>query len=126
MKRNWKAGNVPDIISCENNIDTPGANIHRNRGYINSNPHDSNSNDIPSLCELFNRSVLPGTIPEEWKSANIVPVYKKGDKEYTEDLTQSTDRKNKPIPTTYSMKVFALESVKHERSLGYCFFIIII
>ena len=34
----------------------------------------------PSLCELFNRSVLSGTIPEEWKVANIVPVYKKGDK----------------------------------------------
>ena len=39
----------------------------------------------PSLCELFNRSVLSGTIPEEWKVANIVPVYKKGDKEYTEN-----------------------------------------
>ena len=39
----------------------------------------------PSLCKLFNRSVLSGTIPEEWKVANIVPVYKKGNKEYTEN-----------------------------------------
>ena len=39
----------------------------------------------PSLCELFNRSVLSGAIPEERKVANIVPVYKKGDKEYTEN-----------------------------------------
>ena len=34
---------------------------------------------------FFGLKVLSGTIPEEWKVANIVPVYKKGDKEYTEN-----------------------------------------
>ena len=28
---------------------------------------------------------MSGTIPEEWKLANIVPVHKKGDKEYVEN-----------------------------------------
>ena len=44
----------------------------------------------PSLCESFNRSVLTGTMPEEWKVANIVPVYRKGDKEWAENY--------RPIP----------------------------
>ena len=39
----------------------------------------------PSLCELFNRPVLTITMPEEWKVANIVPVYKKGDKKCAEN-----------------------------------------
>lgn len=39
----------------------------------------------PSLCKLFNKSLLSGTLPEEWKLANVVPVYKKGDKEHTEN-----------------------------------------
>jgi hypothetical protein len=39
----------------------------------------------PSLCKLFNISVISGTIPEEWKLANIVPANKKGDKEYVEN-----------------------------------------
>ena len=33
-----------------------------------------------SLCELFNRSVLTGTMAEEWKVANIVPCTRKGTK----------------------------------------------
>ncbi|CAB3981599.1 Hypothetical predicted protein [Paramuricea clavata] len=39
----------------------------------------------PSLCHLFNKSLSTGSIPREWKLANIVPVYKKGEREYTEN-----------------------------------------
>ena len=39
----------------------------------------------PSLWKLFNMSILAGTMPDEWKIANIIPVYKKGDKEHTEN-----------------------------------------
>ena len=34
-----------------------------------------------SLCSLYNKSLNQGVFPQEWKIANIVPVYKKGDKE---------------------------------------------
>ncbi|CAB4017824.1 Hypothetical predicted protein [Paramuricea clavata] len=38
----------------------------------------------PSLCCLFNKSLNTGTLPDEWKLANVVPVHKKGNAEYRE------------------------------------------
>ena len=38
-----------------------------------------------SLCSLYNKSLNQGVFPQEWKIANIVPVYKKVDKEYVEN-----------------------------------------
>ncbi|XP_028413970.1 uncharacterized protein LOC114536830 [Dendronephthya gigantea] len=35
----------------------------------------------PSLCLLFNHSLQSGTLPTEWKSANVTPVHKKSKKE---------------------------------------------
>ena len=37
-------------------------------------------NIAPSLTKLFNKSLQYGIIPDEWKVANAVPVYKKGRK----------------------------------------------
>jgi hypothetical protein len=34
----------------------------------------------PSLTLLFNKSLEEGVFPDEWKLANIVPVYKKDDR----------------------------------------------
>ena len=39
----------------------------------------------PSLCDLFNKLLRLGSLPTEWKLANIVPVYKKENKEYIEN-----------------------------------------
>ena len=39
----------------------------------------------PSLCELFNKSLRTGVVPRDWKLANVVPVYKKVDKECVEN-----------------------------------------
>jgi hypothetical protein len=34
----------------------------------------------PMLTTLFQASINQGTIPSEWKEANVVPIFKKGDK----------------------------------------------
>ena len=34
----------------------------------------------PSLCSLFNKFLCIGVVPDEWKLANVVLVYKHGDK----------------------------------------------
>ena len=39
----------------------------------------------PSLTKLFNKSLQYGIIPDEWKVANVVPVYKKGRKDCVEN-----------------------------------------
>ena len=40
----------------------------------------------PSLCELFlNRSLRLGSVPTDWKLANVVPVFKKDSKEHAEN-----------------------------------------
>ena len=39
----------------------------------------------PSLTQLFNQSLSCGTVPDNWKLANVVPVYKKGNKTHVEN-----------------------------------------
>ncbi len=39
----------------------------------------------PSLTNLFNKSLSYGKLPDDWKLANIVPVYKKGEKNQVEN-----------------------------------------
>ena len=44
------------------------------------------SNELaPVLTVLFQASLDQGKIPDDWKSANIVPIYKKGDKTQAEN-----------------------------------------
>ena len=38
-----------------------------------------------SLCSLFNQSLSSGSLPDEWKLANIIPIYKKEDKTHVEN-----------------------------------------
>ncbi|ELU16835.1 hypothetical protein CAPTEDRAFT_201669, partial [Capitella teleta] len=35
----------------------------------------------PSLAVLFNTMLYTGSVPENWKLANVIPVFKKGDKQ---------------------------------------------
>ena len=41
----------------------------------------------PSICKLFNKSLTLSIVPNEWKNANVVPVFKKGEADYTENYT---------------------------------------
>ena len=39
----------------------------------------------PSLCKIFNKSLQLGSLPSDWKLANVVPVHKKGAKDHVEN-----------------------------------------
>ena len=39
----------------------------------------------PILTDIFNTSLAEGTVPKDWKSANVTPVYKKGPKSKPEN-----------------------------------------
>jgi hypothetical protein len=36
----------------------------------------------PSACKLFNKSISSGTFPQQWKEAVVVPIHKKGDRNF--------------------------------------------
>ena len=40
---------------------------------------------VPSLCKIFNKSLQLGSLPSDWKLANVVRVYKKGAKDHEEN-----------------------------------------
>ena len=39
----------------------------------------------PSLCKIFNKSLQLGSLPSDWKLANVVPVRKKGAEDHVEN-----------------------------------------
>ena len=39
----------------------------------------------PSLCMIFNKSLQLGSLPSDWKLANVLPVHKKGAKDHVEN-----------------------------------------
>ena len=39
----------------------------------------------PSLCKIFNKSLQLGSLPSDWKLANVVHVHKKGAKDHVEN-----------------------------------------
>ena len=63
----------------------------------------------PSLCELFSKSLRLGSLPMDWKLANVVPVFKKDNKEYAENY--------RPISFLYLvskvMERCVFNSIKH-------------
>ncbi len=46
---------------------------------------DNDKAQRPALCDLFNKSLRTGVVPRDWKLANVVHVFKKGEKEHVEN-----------------------------------------
>ena len=97
-------GNFPEY---SNVVDSKLSTIFCNTNEVshllrNLNPHESAGPDhLPTrvlkectieiaspFCLFQNRSFLAGEVPYAWKIANIVPVHKKGRKDYRENYRQ--------------------------------------
>ena len=63
-----------------------------------------------SLTNLFNFSLQSGTFPMEWKSAHVIPIFKKGQK----DLVKNC----RPISLT-SLLVKTLKRLMYGRIFGF-------
>ena len=69
----------------------------------------------PSLTRLFNYSLSRGTLPIDWKTANVVPVFKSGE--------QTAIDNYRPVSLT-SVVVKSLERLIHNQIMIFFFLII--
>ena len=63
-----------------------------------------------SMKNLFNFSLQSGTLPVEWKSAHVIPIFKKGQKDLVKNY--------RPISLT-SLLVKTLERLIYNRIFGF-------
>ena len=68
--------------------------------------HEYANHIAPALTKIFQISVNTGTIPDEWRSTSIVPVFKKGDRHQASNY--------RPVsPTSIACKL--LEHIVHSQ-----------
>ena len=71
--------NVNEISECLNGLDTSKA--CGPDGIPSRLLKECHQQIAPSLCDVFNHSLVSGRVPSEWKSANITSIHKKKQKE---------------------------------------------
>ena len=60
-------------------------NIHKSAGPDEINAivlKETREVTAPILCAIFRCSLQNGTVPGDWKKANVVPIYKKGNRQH--------------------------------------------
>jgi len=75
----------------------------------------------PSLAKLFNHSICSGALPLEWVSANVAPVFKKGDKHCVSNYRpiSSTCILCKVLERIVHRKLYLLLESHHLLNLGF-------
>ena len=68
---------VTNVLGKLGKAETPDDNI-KIRSLAICLPALSTSLISPSLTCIFNRSIESGVFPDEWKSARVTPIFKKG------------------------------------------------
>ena len=74
---------VEEVSDCLNSLDTTKA--CGPDGIPSRLLKECSQQIAPSLCTIFNYSLICGRFPSEWKSANVTPVHKKNSKEPAEN-----------------------------------------
>ena len=67
-----------DVSKCIDKI-----KVNKSPGADTISPHilkEAKGELIKPLCSLFNKSLQDGSMPDEWKLANVTPIFKKGSK----------------------------------------------
>ena len=60
-----------------------GLNIHKAPGSDGLSARvlkECSSENAPILTLIYNESLAQGTVPDDWRQANVTPVFKKGEK----------------------------------------------
>ena len=74
---------MPDIIISATGIQHILSNLkpHKAAGPNTIPPTVQLSHQISPLLEIiYNKSLQTGQVPNDWKEANVAPIFKKGDK----------------------------------------------
>ena len=76
---NFMQFNESDVLKVLKNLNTAKANGPD--GISNTLLKNTAESIAPPLCQLFNRSLATGQFPNNWKKANVSPVFKKNDRQ---------------------------------------------
>ena len=76
------------------------------------------------LCNIFNQSLKFGTVPDNWRHANITPIYKKGDRSKPENyrpisLTCIASKVMEHIVTSHIMKFVEGNNLLYPKQHGF-------
>ena len=77
-----------------------------------------------ALCNIFNQSLNFGTVPNDWRHANVTPIYKKGDRSKPENyrpinLTCIASKVMKHIVTSHIMKFVEGNNLLYPKQHGF-------
>jgi hypothetical protein len=105
---------------------------------LNLNPHKATGPDqlstrflrematsiTPSLTLIFQTSLERGTVPDDWKTAHVTPIFKKGDKSKPSNyrpvsLTSICCKTLEHIIFSHLMKFFEIHSILSDKQHGF-------
>ena len=77
-----------------------------------------------ALCNIFNQSLNFGTVPNDWRHANVTQIYKKGDRSKPENyrpinLTCIASKVMKHIVTSHIMKFVEGNNLLYPKQHGF-------
>ena len=110
----WSSESI-DHIDFSEDVYRELCKINPNKAYGPDNIHGILSHEgavwlAEPLFDLFQLSLQSGTLPEEWKCANVTPVFKKGNTQFPSNY--------RPISLT-SLVVKCLERIVHQHMIDF-------
>ncbi len=104
-----------------------GLKVHKAAGPDMIRPRilkELHSDIAPIMQVIFQSSLSSGVVPDDWKHANVVPIYKKGPKQLAENyrpvsLTCISSKLMEHLITSQIMIHFTTHNILHDRQHGF-------